>query len=156
MYRLGLIVLILASVAAFPQVAATEDSGSATGVVLDADGKPLAGATVYALPKENMTKQIRTITDAAGRFMLTGLPNGGAYIDAYKESDGYPYSLFSFFKTPGDRTPVELTISAGATTTHTVLRLGPRAAYLDINVADEDGTAVSGNLSFDRTDIPGP
>ena len=149
-------VALLVTMAATAQVGRAEDFGSAKGVVLDSAGKPLAGATVYALPEEDMTKQIRTTSDSAGRFTLGGIPAGGAYLDAFKESDGYPYNFFSFFKSPGERVPVKIKIIPGKVTPDVVLQLGLRAAYLQLDVTDEDGTPVNGGLSFDRLDIPGP
>ncbi len=147
---------LLVTMAAYGQVGNSNGLGSAAGVVLDSAGKPLAGATVYALPEEDMTKQIRTTSDSAGRFTLGGIPAGGAYLHAFKETDGYPYNFFSFFLSPGERTPVKIKITAGKVTPNVVIQLGLRAAYLQLDVTDEDGTPVDGGLSFDRLDMPGP
>ncbi len=149
-------VALLVTMTAQGQVDASNGLGSATGVVLDSAGKPLAGATVYALPEKDMTKQIRTASDSAGRFTLEGLPAGGAYLDAFKETDGYPYNLFSFFKSPGERVPVKIKIVADKVTPNVVLQMGLRAAYLQFDIADDDGTPVSGEMLFDRLDMPGP
>jgi hypothetical protein len=153
-YLLGMALAV--TLAAASQVGKTEDFGSATGVVLDSAGKPLSGATVYALPKEDMLHQIRTSTDSEGRFTLRGLPPGGEYLGAFKESDGYPYNFFSFFKSPGDRTPVEIKITAGKVSPNIVLQLGLRAAYIQLDITNDDGSPLGGALSFDRPDIPGP
>lgn len=149
-------VALFVTTAAHGQAGGSNGLGSATGVVLDSAGKPLAGATVYALPEEDMNNQIRTSSDSAGRFTLGGIAAGGAYLDAFKETDGYPYNFFSFFKTPGDRTPVKIKINAGKVTTDVILRKGPRAAYLKFDIATDDGTPVDGELQFDRPDTRGP
>jgi hypothetical protein len=149
-------VALLVTVAAHGQVDKASGLGSAIGVVLDNAGRPLAGATVYALPEEDMTKQIRTTSDAAGRFTLAGLPAGGVYLDAFKESDGYPYGFFSFYLSPGQRTPLKIKVTAGKATPNVVIQLGLRAAYIQLDVRDEDGTPVNGGVSFDRPDTRGP
>jgi hypothetical protein len=147
---------LFVSVAVHGQIDNPNAFGSARGVVLDNEGKPLAGATVYALPELHMLHQIRTSCDATGRFALGGLPAGGVYLDAFKESDGYPYNMFSFYISPAQRTPVKIEISPGKVIANVVLQLGLRAAYLQLDIADDDGTPVDGELLFDRLDIPGP
>jgi carboxypeptidase family protein len=82
-------VALLATLTDQGQVDGSEGLGSATGVVLDSSGSPLAKATVYALPEKDMTKQIRTTSDSSGHFTLEGIPAGGAYLDAFKETDCY-------------------------------------------------------------------
>ena len=151
-----LAVALLVTMAAQGQVARSDGLGSATGVVLDSAGKPLADATVYALPEENMTRQIRTTSDAAGRFALGGLPPGGVYLSAFKESDGYPYNFFPSFLSPGERSPFKIKITADKVTPDVVIQLGLRAAYLQFDLADADGTPVNGEILCDRLDIPGP
>jgi len=147
---------LLVTMAAHCQVEKPNAFGSATGIVLDNTGKPLAAARVYALPEEEMTKAIWTTSDATGRFKLEGLPAGGAYLDAFKESDGYPYAFFSFYLSPGQRTPVKIKVTPGKTTSNIFLQLGLRAAYLQFDVAEDDGTPVNGDLLLDRPDMPGP
>lgn len=149
-------VALLATLTAQGQVDRSEGLGSATGVVLDSSGSPLAKATVYALPEEDMTKQIRTTSDSSGHFTLEGMPAGAVYLDAYKETDGYPYNFFSFYKSPGERTPAKIKIAAGKVTADVVLQMGARAAYLQFAIANDDGTPVDGELLLDRPDIRGP
>ena len=149
-------VALLATLTGHGRVDRSEGLGAATGVVLDSSGSPLTDATVYALPAEDMTKQIRTTSDSSGHFTLEGIPAGAAYLDAYKETDGYPYNFFSFFKSPGERTPAKVKIATGKVTSNVVLRMGPRAAYLQLDIASDDGTPVDGELSLDRPDIRGP
>lgn len=153
-YRLARMLLI--AMGATTLFGRSSDFGSATGVVLDSAGKPLADATVYAYSEEDMFRQIRTRSDSAGRFRLESLPRGAEYVDAFKESDGYPYNFFSFFQTPGQRTPVKINVTAGKVTPNVILQMGLRAAYIELDIRDDDGTPVNGTLLFDRPDIPGP
>jgi hypothetical protein len=149
-------IVLFATLAVQGSAGGSSEVGSASGVVLDDAGKPLADATVYALPAEDMTHQIRGTSDSAGRFVLEGLPAGTVYIDAYKESDGYPYNMFSFFKVPGANTPVSMKVVAGKATGNIVLHLGQRSAYLQLDVSADEGAPAGGALLFDRLDIPGP
>ena len=50
------------------------------GVVVDAEGKPVPNASVYAMAM----KHSRTDSDEEGRFALTGLPNAPVEIRAYR------------------------------------------------------------------------
>ena len=50
--------------------------GSLQGIVVDASGKAMSNAIVYALPELNMLRQIRTTADSEGRFIFKGLPEG--------------------------------------------------------------------------------
>jgi hypothetical protein len=80
------------------QAQATRDSAPASiqGTVIGENGQPLAGATVYAF--SDMRKQIEATSDENGNYMLPKAPTGVVYIDAYKESDGYPNNFFAFHK----------------------------------------------------------
>src|SRR5271157_3806575 len=93
------VICLLLILTAIPLSAAQDGAitGSVTGVVLDAERRPLPGATVYGLPEKDMRKQFRTTTDAAGEFTLSNIPAGYVYLHAFKEHDGYPYDFFSFF-----------------------------------------------------------
>jgi hypothetical protein len=124
-------------------------TGSVEGTVLDGEGKPLPGATVFV---GTLAKGPRTKTDAGGRFRLNGLSAGNIGLLAYKESDGYPYDMFSFFLMPGEQIP-KLDVAAGETVRGVVIHLGARAAYLKLEVTDESGLPVDSNLSFSRPDL---
>lgn len=147
MWRYPLIALIFSlRVAAQVSPPAT---GSAEGIVLESDGKPLAGATVFVATLANAP---RTKTDTEGRFELTGLPVGNIGLLAYKESDGYPYSMFSFLMMPGEQV-ARFDVAAGETTGNVIIRLGAKAAYLKLEVTDEYGRPVNVSLSFSRPDL---
>jgi hypothetical protein len=131
--------------------------GSIEGIVRDDHEEPLPDAIVYAMPELDMLHDIRTATDRDGRFRLDRVPPGGVYVRAYKESAGYPYDFFSFFDVY-DRPQVKVDVAARRVTGNVVVRLGARAARLNIEITGQDGALIKGGarLSFDRDDIPGP
>jgi hypothetical protein len=130
-------------------------TGSIQGVLLDRDSKPLSGATVYALPLEDMRKPVASsTTDSVGQFSLPDLPAGVILIMAYKESDGYPNSLSAFFS-PDGHPPASLTLGVGQVVIGLTVKLGARAAYLKFNITDENGNRLNAGLRFTRDDQPG-
>src|SRR5260370_6920205 len=156
MFRLLAISVLVVATFAFDNTQEVSKSGAVEGVVLDGDKKQLPGATVYALPEENMANQLRTTTDAAGKFRLADVPVGMAYIDAYKESDGYPYNFFSFFLSPGEKTPNKVPVTARGTTFGVMIQLGARAAHLQLEITSEDGEEEQISLLFHLPDMPRP
>jgi len=141
--------------AAAQQPKTTANPGSVQGVVLDSEGQPLARATVYGYAEENYKETAHTQTDSDGRFTLKGLPVGITYLDAFKESDNYPYNFFAFFRSPGQNTPVIVRVKADQPTTDVVIQLGQRAARLELEIADEDEKPLGAELVFTRLDQPG-
>ena len=127
--------------------------GSVQGIVKDEHGQPLGDATVYALPEQDMRRQIRTTTDAEGKFNLPGVPAGGVYIDAFKESDGYPYNFFAFYKPLGEQT-LKVNVSPGMQTREVVIKLGPKAAKLQLEITQ--AVIDTAQIEFTRDDIPSP
>jgi hypothetical protein len=150
---LVLLALVLASGQTTPP-AELPSLGAVEGSVLDGAGKPIAGATVYALPQRehDMRTQFRTQTDANGRFVLKAVPAGDAYLHAFKESDGYPNTFFDFFTMPGQDLPPKVTIRPGETTSGATIRLGVKAAILKFMIADENGTPIAAAGQFQRLD----
>jgi hypothetical protein len=150
-----LIPLIALSPLLLCQKSALPTTGSVQGVVVDIDNRPVTGAIVFGLPEADMRHQLRTTTDSDGRFALVDVPVGAIYIDAYNESAGYPYSFFSFFKV--DDRPVKVSVVAGQNTKDVVIRFGPKAAHLNIEITDQGGTrGIEGaRLVFSRDAMPG-
>lgn len=146
------LLVVLGTLLAFGQP--PEKLAAAEGIVLDDSGRPLADATVFALPQRDMRSQLRTMTDREGRFHLERIPAGHLYLDAYKESDGFPYSFFAFFKTI-DGLPIEIDAKEGITA-NVVIRLGPKAAVLKLEAVDQSGQTVTrdATLKFTRPDMP--
>src|SRR6266850_1871265 len=87
-----LLAVLLATV--FAQRRAVVDYGTIDGVVVTDAGTPLANASVYVF--QNGGSPITT-TDEHGRFKLTGVAIGRHLVLAYKESDGFPNPVWSFY-----------------------------------------------------------
>jgi hypothetical protein len=129
-------------------------TGSIQGVVLDRDGKPITGATVYALPEEDMRRPVASATtDTAGKFTLNDLPAGVVYVYAYKETDGYADGFSNFFAIPNDQSLVSVKVERGHIATLTIKRTA-KAAYLNFKVTDEKGQRVPASLTLTRYDQP--
>ena len=130
-------------------------SGAVDGVVVDINDRPIGKAEVYALSETAMTKPpVRTTCDQQGRFSFIGLPAGSYYLDAAKEDEGYPYSLFSFYWMPGQSKP-KIDVRSGETLRDATVKLGTKAAYIELTVLDVGGQIVSCGLKFARPDLPG-
>ena len=143
---------LLKSFAQTPQLAV----GSVEGVVVDEQGKPIPDADIYALPEQDMRRQVgSTTTDSAGKFILHDLPAEVVYVYAYKERDGYPNTFARFFMLPGDRSLVSVKVEAGKVVTGVALKRAAKAALLKVNVTDENGNPIQGEFVFTREDQPG-
>ncbi len=135
----------------------THDLAPATiqGTVLGEHGESLAGATVYAY--SDLRRQIEATSDVKGNFVLPSAPTGVVYIDAYKESDGYPYNLFAFHKAIGEEVH-KIEVAPGAHIQNVMIKLGPKAATLHFDITQSDGAPVTGSVGIEltRDDNPGP
>ena len=131
-----------------------QEFGSVRGVVLDAGKNPVSGAIVYGLPERDMRHKIQTTSDSTGVFLMTNVPPGAIYLDAYNESLGYPYNAFSFFGV--SKGPVKISVSAGRVFPDVVIQLGPKGARLNLEIMNIDGAPVTAGagLVFTRDDVP--
>ncbi len=128
--------------------------GTIQGVVLGQDSKPILGANVWALAGD-VRYPIATTSDAAGTFTLRDVPDGDVYVLAFKESEGYPYPFYAFYRTKNDRSTIKVGNKAGIVTSGVTFQLGPKAAYLKIDASDENGAPLQVGLQLDRDDTPG-
>ncbi len=71
------------------EIPLTRTNVTVRGVVVDAAGRPLAGVTVFN--QGDAPARLSTTSDAAGRFRLSGLFDGPAYVFARK--DGYRFTM---------------------------------------------------------------
>ena len=127
-----------------------EPTGSVEGVVLDQQGHPLAGATVFV---GTMLKGPSTRTSDDGKFVLNEVPAGKVGLNAYKEDDGHPYNMSSFYIVPGEIMP-KVDVGAGDTVKGVTVQLGAKAAYLKLDVTDNNGMPVDArNLLLSRPDL---
>lgn len=149
----GLLLVLLAAVASQQS---KPTIGSIQGIVFDGDGKPLAGATVYGLPEQNMDREFDATSDAAGKFVLNDLPVGDVYVSAFKESAWYPRDFFAFFMSASEKPPNKVTVKAGETTKGVIIQLGQRAARLNLEITDQNGKLLEQGvaLNFTRPDQP--
>jgi len=156
----AVLLLLTSSFGQTPQPAAENKWGTIEGVVVNIEGKPLANSTVTAYMEEQATvggeKAIRDVTqyqtNGEGQFSLH-LPEGKVWLSAHKNSEGYPYSFFAFYITPGQEFPT-VEVKSGQTTKGVVVRVGAKAAHLDYQVVDDDGKPVPGRFVFARLDQP--
>ena len=114
--------------------------------------KAIPGATITAGAEGRGL--IRPVTqyfaDEDGKFNLK-FPEGKVWLSAHKDSEGYPYSFFAFYITPGQEFPT-VDIKAGETTKGVVVRVGVKAAHLVYEVTNEEGEEVLGGFVFERLD----
>lgn len=112
--------------------------GSISGFVVDENGKPIAGATVYArLADQGAHGQMNSmLTDREGRFLLGQVRPGLNTVHAFKEEDGYPDTFFAFYVTSAAAIP-HVTVFEGQVANVTV-QLGPKAIRVALNVSDSD------------------
>jgi hypothetical protein len=132
------------------QVLHDSTPASIQGTVLGEDGRPLASATVYAY--SDMRKQIHAASNAKGNFLMPDAPTGVVYIDAFKETDGYPNNFFAFHKAIGEELH-KIAVEPGAHIQGLVIRLGPRAATIHLEITESNGAPVAGGVvEFKRED----
>jgi hypothetical protein len=152
--RLKSYLLVLPFLLALPslgQKTPTPALGSVQGVVLDADGKPTPDAHVSGIPDQNFRNEISATTDSEGKFNLTNVPAGTLYVHAYKESDGYPNDFFAFYLT-SDRAWIKVSVEPDKAPAYATIQLGPKAAYLKLDITDENGAPTTAELVFTRED----
>jgi hypothetical protein len=115
--------------------------GHIKGNVTDANGNPMRGATVVAVPQDISFENIAprsTTTNAVGEFDFRGGFELGTYkLYAKKDAEGYPDSADSFYtNSKVDPAKAELTEDHSSTTA--TLALAERGAVLAGRVIDAD------------------
>lgn len=111
--------------------------GAVEGRVVDLGGKPVAGASVYLLPTDRPVsgRLDKILSDEYGFFRIENVPPGSYTAHAYKLSDSYPDTLFTFYAgNPHQIAPV--TVAKGKVAGGVLLVLGPKAARLSGTVVD--------------------
>ncbi len=111
-----------------------------SGTVVDADGKPVSRATVYASEEASLADAypIATKTDAAGRFDFRETLKHGVYdLYARKDKDGYPDPGSAFYRA-SDFNPETVQLFGEHPDAKVKLKLGDKAGVLTGNVVDAD------------------
>jgi len=131
-------------------------TGSVVGIVIDSNGRPIAGANVYALPAQDMTQRFTAVSDVDGKFTINGILMGGdcgwcrtAYIQAYKDSEGYPDKVFAFYHTV-DSEVAKVEIDPHRSPPSVVVQMGPKTAYLNLVITDQQGRHIGASVTFTR------
>ena len=111
------------------------------GTVVDADGKPVSHATVYASEEASPLADaypIATKTDASGRFDFRETLKHGVYeLYARKDKDGYPDPGSAFYRAL-DFNPETVQLFGEHPDAKVKLKLGHKAGVLTGNVVDAD------------------
>jgi hypothetical protein len=108
--------------------------GMIEGQVVTMEGVPVANATVYAF---EYGRSLINITDVQGKFTLTHVPVGEHRIIAYKEGDGFPNLLWSFYSEAYKREEFPtINVEENQPVRGVIVRLGPKAGRLLIRVID--------------------
>lgn len=132
--------------------------GAIEGVVVDSDGRPLAGALVEPHPdsKAATADSLPVVrADESGKFFLDGLTPGEHRIFASKEEAGYPSTDYAFLLA-GETSLPKITVFNKRVTEGVVIRLGAKAARLVARVVDaETGEPIEGvEVVLARADNP--
>jgi len=150
-----LIATLIFAYTALAQDAAKPRVGTVVGRVLDAQGKGVAGAHVYAflVDKPGMGGRFYAITDENGNFSLNRVLSGLNEIHAFKQEDGYPDNLFAFFSSA--RVPT-VEMPSGGSVNDVIVRLGPTSGQLTgALVNSRSSTAISqATITLTREDNP--
>jgi hypothetical protein len=111
-------------------------SGSIDGIVVDEKGNPLPRAEVTpddGSPKGSLVPYY--LADAQGHFHIAGLHPGTWMLLGRKLDDGYMDQIMGFAFLEGNY-PLRVHVNAGAMTSGTILRLGPKGAFVHIELID--------------------
>lgn len=149
-----LLMTLLFLIAAGQSARAQEGMASIEGFVRDLSGKPITQATVYGYQVDDVHHRISTTTDAGGKFLFKRVAPGQYNVHAYKESEGYADTMFSFFANGNKRAWRPVTAQANQKVKDINLTLGPKYAVLKISVRDQDGNPSGASLIFTRLDDP--
>ncbi len=110
--RTKVLPLAIAALLASSPVLAQDTSSAISGRVLDANGQPVAGATVQIVHEPSGTTKVTT-TDADGRYSAQGLRVGGPF-DVTVSKDGVTkVEQNNVYLQLAQETPVNLTMSGG-------------------------------------------
>jgi hypothetical protein len=124
---------------------AQQGKGSIRGIVVNEEGSPVAGASVFSGFADNRPLGGRlpsARTNETGHFVIDGLQFDDYHVAAFDEDDDYPYLAGTWLLFDIDKKPVtpRVRLSAQAPTATVEIRLGPKAGVLIGKISD----AISG------------
>jgi hypothetical protein len=129
--------------------------GSIEGSVLDVAGQPIAAARVYAITMQPSASITPTaVTDAAGKYVLEGVPAGLNMVAAGKREAGYADPVHDFAD-PSQAMP-EVLVRPGQATKGVVIKLDRKAACIRGEVRDGETGALlrRGGIAFLHAEDP--
>jgi hypothetical protein len=128
--------VLVAGMGFAPEVRAQETTAQLGGNVVDADGNPVAGATVTVLHVPSGTSR-SAVTNASGQFVLTGLRVGGPYSVTASSAGFQGSAVENVYAELGRRANVSLVVAPT-----TVL------AEVEVTAAGTAGTAIGVGTEF--------
>jgi hypothetical protein len=128
--------VLVAGLGFAPEVRAQETTAQLGGSVVDADGNPVAGATVTVLHVPSGTSR-SAVTNASGQFVLTGLRVGGPYSVTAAASGSQGSIVENVYAELGRRANVSLVVAPT-----TVL------AEVEVTAAGTAATAIGVGTEF--------
>jgi len=149
--KLMTLCLLLSTVFAISQTPdPTPVDARISGTVVDAQGKPIPHAIVYATEDAASLAdayRVQTTSDAAGRFDFGSKLKHGLYeLYARKDKDGYPDPSAPFYRAL-DFTPAIVQLFGEHPETVVALKLGDKAGVLTARIVDaETGQPVSAGV----------
>jgi len=133
--------VLVAGMGFAPEVRAQETTAQLGGNVVDADGNPVAGATVTVLHVPSGTSR-SAVTNASGQFVLTGLRVGGPYSVTASSAGFQGSAVENVYAELGRRANVSLVVAPT-----TVL------AEVEVTAAGTAGTAIGVGTEFSAETI---
>jgi protocatechuate 3,4-dioxygenase beta subunit len=127
-----------------------EHPGEITGVVHDANGVTVSGATVYARDANGeLAHRMSAVTsDAAGHFVYRGLAPGAYTLSARTKTlaarDGAPVRVRT-----GESTETQIALEPGTLLRVTITDDADKPVRVALSVRDERGFEVSGQIAMD-------
>ncbi|MFI4970723.1 MAG: carboxypeptidase regulatory-like domain-containing protein, partial [Lysobacterales bacterium] len=140
-FRMRLLPWVIGALFAASAAFAQNTSSSLSGRIVDAGGKPVAGATVEIVHMPSGTSRT-VVTDANGRYAAQGLRVGGPF-DVKASGSGASAEQPDVYLKLAEETTLNLTVAASATTLEgvTVTAAAPGAVF------QADNKGLSTNVS---------
>jgi hypothetical protein len=132
--------LVLVAVASFAKSREMSQGdgpyGRIQGTVVSEEGAPVASAIVYLFGNGSSPM---TTTDPDGGFYFQRVPVGNQKIIAYKEAEGFPNAVWSFYSEAyGGKGIRSVHVYGNQRVTRVVINLGTKAGRLLIHVIDAE------------------